>query len=157
MISVRMIGRVSPTWIWALMALLFTVDARPDVIVNQKGRRLEGQVLRESTAGVTLQLDDGTEVILPWQSIQTIERADEWKNMVRVGDHSLEVGDYERARESFETALLANPPAEEIEAIRARITQAMEAMAPGPDPRPHRRGRLPHRAEPVAASHPRAR
>jgi tetratricopeptide (TPR) repeat protein len=111
------------------MALLFAVDARPDVIVIQQGRRLECQVLRESTAGVTIRLDDGSEVILPWQRIQTIERAGEWKNMVRVGDHSLEAGDYERARERFESALLANPPAEEIEAIRARITQAMEATA----------------------------
>jgi hypothetical protein len=110
-------------------AIFLPTLAWSDVVINTRGRRLEGEITRETSASVTIQLNDGSTVILPWNAVAEIQRNERWDNLVSRGEHALSIGDHERARESFEQALLASPPESEIPAIQAAIADAVEGLA----------------------------
>jgi tetratricopeptide (TPR) repeat protein len=98
------------------------------VIVTQRGRRIEGQIIRESTGQVTIVLSGGAEVMLRRSDIAEIQRSEPWQNALRQGGENMERGNYQRALEQFEQALQADPPEEMLETIRARLSEAQMAM-----------------------------
>jgi tetratricopeptide (TPR) repeat protein len=121
--------------LWSLIglfvgaALPLTGVAWGDVVVNDRGRRFEGEIVRETSAGVTLRLSDGSEVMIPTATIRTVERAPQWQNHVRVGEQLFQQGDFQGAQSQFEQALQAEPPSAEIQAIRQRIADAQDALS----------------------------
>lgn len=118
-----------PVWCLAFALGLASVwPCRADIVVNTAGRRFEGQIIRETPAGVTLQMPDGSQVVIPTQSIRTIERAARWENLVQFGERHLAQGNPQAAVARFEEALQAGPPSAEAAAIRARLAAAQQAL-----------------------------
>lgn len=112
-----------------LMMGLMATAALSDVVVNRQGRPIEGQVVRETTAQIVIQLDDGSAVHLPRAAVRSIERAERWINMARVGDYALARGDHSRAEEAYEQALQSDPPEEDAARIREQIAAVQSAVA----------------------------
>ncbi|MBN1477794.1 tetratricopeptide repeat protein [Candidatus Sumerlaeota bacterium] len=111
-----------------LIGLWGLASAWGDVVITQRGRRIEGQIVRESTGQLTIVISGGAEVTLRRSEIAEIERAEPWQNSLRQGEENMARGNYQRAVDQFEQALQADPPEEMMETIRARLSEAQTAM-----------------------------
>jgi tetratricopeptide (TPR) repeat protein len=126
--SIKRKRRTAALSLCLLIGLWGIASAWGDVIVTQRGRRIEGQIIRESTGQVTLIISGGAEVTLRRSEIAEIERAEHWQNALRLGEENMGLGNYQRALDQFEQALQADPPEEMMGTIRMRLSEAQMAM-----------------------------
>ncbi len=111
-----------------ILGILAATGVWGDVIINDRGRRHEGTIVRETPTTVTIDLQ-GTEVTIPRDRIRAVERSARWENYLRAGDALLEQGDHAGATEEYEAALRTNPSEDEAAQIRARIAATQAAQA----------------------------